>query len=102
HPKFNFVVNTEKEIIGKIKVLQVDDTLSFGTVIMEKQRHAIDRGAKIDSLEVISYSGNDAGLVPAGEQDLQDRQDAKVAFGEGAKAWKPMSEPSLGQVGARL
>ncbi len=29
HPKFNFVVSAEKEILGKIKLEKVDETLSF-------------------------------------------------------------------------
>lgn len=101
HPKFNFLINSEKETIAKVKVLKVDDTLSFGTLVFEKQRGAVAKGSKIDSLEMVSYSGMDMSLKNEGNS-ITDRPDAKVAFGDNAKAWKPYSEPTLGQVGARL
>jgi hypothetical protein len=102
HPKFGFLVSADKEIIGKIKILKVDDTLSFGTLAMEKQHGAVQKGSKLDSIEFVTYSANDMSLAPSGEENLQDRQDAKVAFGKDAKAWKPQAAPSIGQVGASL
>jgi hypothetical protein len=101
HPKFNFLVSVEKEIIGKIKILKVDDTLSFGAVISERERGSIQKGNKLDALDFVSYTVNDSSLVPA-QDNLDQRADAKVAFGKDAKAWKPQDAPSLGQVGARI
>jgi hypothetical protein len=101
HPKFNFLVSVEKEIIGKIKILKVDDTLSFGAVVSERERGSVQKGNKLDSLEFISYAVNDVSLAP-NENSLDQRSDAQVAFGKDAKAWKPQAAPSLGQVGARL
>jgi len=101
HPKFNFLVSVEKEIIGKIKILKVDDTLSFGAVVSERERGSIQKGNKLDSLEFISYAVNDVSLVPA-QDNIDQRPDAKVAFGKDAKAWKAQDAPSLGQVGARI
>ncbi len=102
HPRFGFLVNAEKEIIGKIKVLKVDDTLSFGSVVMEKERGAVEKGSKLDSLEFVSYAVNDASLSPNPEGGIDQRSDSKVAFGKNARAWKPLSEASLGQVGGRF
>ena len=36
------------------------------------------------------------------ESAVESRDDAKVAFGKNAHAWRPLSEPTIGQVGARL
>jgi hypothetical protein len=102
HPRFGFMISSDKEIIGKIKVLKVDDTLSFGSVVLEKQKGVIQKGAKLDSLEFVSYTVNDTALTGPSEDNLDARADAKVAFGEGARQWKPQAEPTLGQVGARL
>jgi len=101
HPKFNFLVSVEKEIIGKIKILKVDDTLSFGAVISERERGAVQKGNKLDSLEFVTYAVNDVSLVPQ-QDNIDQRADAKLAFGKDAKAWKPQDEPTLGQVGGRL
>ena len=103
HPKFNFLVKTEKEIFGKIKVLKVDDTLSFGVVVTEKERGAIQKNAKIGPLDFVTYSGNQGlGLTPTPEETLGSREDSAIAFGKDAKAWQPQSAPSFGQIGARL
>lgn len=56
HPKFNFLIKTEKEIFGKIKILKVDETLSFGTVVTEKEKGAIQKNAKIGSLDSVTYA----------------------------------------------
>lgn len=101
HPKFNFLVSVEKEIIGKVKILKVDDTLSFGAVISERERGAIQKANKLDSLEFVTYAVNDVSLVPQRES-IDQRADAGLAFGKDAKAWKPQDAPSIGQVGGRL
>jgi hypothetical protein len=103
HPKFNFLVKTEKEIFGKIKVLKVDETLSFGVVVTEKERGAIQKGSKIGPLDFVTYSGNESlSLEPSPEDALQNREDGAIAFGKNAHAWQPMNPATFGQVGARL
>jgi hypothetical protein len=103
HPKFNFLIRTDKEIFGKIKILKVDETLSFGTVVTEKERDAIQKNAKIGPLDFITYSEN-AGLAltPSPEDALAQRDDSKVAFGKDAQAWQPQAPPTFGQVGGQV
>ena len=38
HPKFGILIKTDKEILGKIKLLKIDDNLSFGKIIVEKEK----------------------------------------------------------------
>jgi hypothetical protein len=103
HPKFNFLVKTEKEIFGKIKILKADETLSFGTVVTEKEKGAIQKNSKIGPLDFVTYSGADSlSLNPNAEDALGERDGAKLAFGKNAHAWTPASPPSFGQLGARL
>jgi hypothetical protein len=101
HPKFNFLVKSEKEILGRIKVLKVDETLSFGMVVTEKERNAIQRNAKIGSLDYVSY-GSAQDLTPGPEDALSQREDSAIAFGKDARPWQPQSSPSFGQIGGRL
>lgn len=101
HPKFNFLISTEKEILGKIKILKVDESLSFGAIISEKERGAIARLAKISGLDQVNYPEPEALGAPAGG-DLGERPDAKVTFGKDAKEWLPVRPPSFGQVGLAL
>lgn len=101
HPKFNFLVKTEKEVLGRIKVLKIDETLSFGVVVTEKERNAIQKNAKIGSLDYVAY-GSAQDLSPGPEDALSQRQDSAIAFGKDARPWQPQSPPSFGQVGGRF
>lgn len=103
HPKFNFLVRSEKEIFGKIKILKVDETLSFGIVVSEKERGAIQKGSKIGPLDFVTYSGKETlSLEPSPEDALENREDGAIAFGKNARAWQPQNPATFGQVGARL
>lgn len=101
HPKFNFLIGTEKEILGRIKILKVDESLSFGAIISEKERGAIAKFAKISALEDVNY-GEPLGLNPETDRDVRSRTDANVAFGKDAREWVPSQPPSFGQVGLSL
>ena len=101
HPKFGFLISTEKEILGQVKVLKVDDTLSFGVITAEKERGAIRRLAKISGVKPIEY-GEAQSLTPGNDSDVRNRADSGVAFGDGAKEWLPVKAPAFGQVGLKL
>lgn len=102
HPRFNFIISSEKEILGRIKILKVDKTLSFGAIISEKERGAIRRFAKVSSLDPVTYpeptslDGSSAG------GDIGNRPDAPVSFGKEPKEWLPTHPPSFGAVGLKL
>ena len=101
HPKFGFLISNEKEILGRVRVLKVDDTLSFAMVTAEKERGAIRRLNKIAGLRAVEY-GTDQTLTSGTEEaSLQDRPDHGVAFGAKAEEWLPIREPSFGQVGVK-
>ncbi len=102
HPKFNFIVNTEKEILGKIKILKVDDTLSFGVVMSEKDKNAVRRFSKIGLLDSINYPVP-YDLASTGDKTtLQDRPDSDVTFGKNPHEWLPVHPPSFGLAGVEL
>ena len=103
HPKFNFLIRTEKEIFGRVRVLKADETLSFATVVMEKERGAVQKGAKIGTLEGVTYAKTDSlSAAPTVEDELAQRDDGKLAFGTDPRAWTPQAPPSIGAVGVRL
>lgn len=102
HPKFNFLISTEKEIIGKIKILKIDETLSFGTLVTEKEKGAVRKNAKIAGLDFVTYPETNALSDPSGGQELTERDDSKVVYGDNPTSWLPKRTPTFGQVGARL
>jgi hypothetical protein len=102
HPKFNFLVSSEKEILGKVKILKVDDTLSFGAVVSEKEKGAIQKFSKVSGLSQVSYA-EPAALGEEGTTgDLKSRPDSAVTFGKDPVEWLPVRPPSFGQIGMRL
>lgn len=103
HPKFNFLISTEKEIFGKLKILKVDETLSFGQVMTEKEKGAIQKNSKIGPLDFVVYQGGeDLSLSGKPEDALGQREDGKMVFGKDAHAWQPQQPPTFGQIGGRL
>lgn len=93
HPKLNFLINTEKEVIGKIKILKVEPTLSFGVLQMEKEKGAVQKGAKINSLGEVVYSDIETG-IEVQNKELKDN----YAFGKNPKEWRPLPTPAFGKV----
>lgn len=56
HPKLNFIVSVDKEIIGQGTVKKSDDTMSFVDITYEKEQGVIQKNAKIQRLSNINYS----------------------------------------------
>ena len=102
HPKFHFIISTEKEILGKVKILKSEKKLSFGTIVTEIEKGAIQKHSKIAGLNFVRY-GKDSSLIGQGEQQgLKNRPDSDISFGKNAKAWVPQKPPTFGQASARV
>lgn len=55
HPKFHFLVHVESEILGRVQLVKVDSTLSFGRILMEKEPHFIQRDSKIANFKMANF-----------------------------------------------
>jgi hypothetical protein len=98
HPKLNFMVSTEKEVLGRVKLFKVEPYLSFGYVDMEKEPGVISVGSKVLPDEFVKYSNPI--YTPSGKvlQDVTTRPDKDVAFGDTPQEWLPESDPQYGKV----
>ncbi len=103
HPKFGVLINTEKEILGKVKIRKVEDTLSFADIITEKERGVIKKFSKVTGVDVINY-GDVSSITEPGSSssEAMEKPGAKMAFGEAPKEWVPVQQPSFGLVGLSL
>lgn len=99
HPKFHFLINTEKEILGKVKLLKIEKTLSFGMIITEREKAAIQPGSKIAGIEFVEYGDTDS-LSGAGSSGISGRSDKDVSFGDNPKEWVPKTPPTFGRAAA--
>lgn len=103
HPKFNFLVSTEKEILGRIKLLKVEDTLSFGRIITEKESDVVQVFSKLSGLGAVVYGDNDSlNNSDISEDSLKNRPEAPITFGDHPTEWLPTRRPTFGQIGASL
>jgi hypothetical protein len=103
HPKFNFLINTEKEVLGKIKLRKVEDTLSFGDIVTEKERGAVRRFSKIAGVDFVEYPDvNSISPTSPNESGSLEQKGTQVAFGEKPKEWVPVQKASFGLVNVAL
>lgn len=98
HPKLKFMVSTEKEVLGRVKLFKVEPHLSFGYVEMEKEPGLIAAGSKVMPDEFVKYSV--PVTTPSGRvmQDITTRPDKDVAFGEDPQEWLPTMPPQFGKI----
>ncbi|MEK2643764.1 hypothetical protein [Bdellovibrio sp. BCCA] len=98
HPKLNFMISTEKEVLGRVKLFKVEPYLSFGYVEMEKEPGVIAVGSKVMPDEFVKYSV--PVTTPSGKvlQDISTRPDKDVAFGEEPQEWLPTMPPQYGKI----
>ncbi len=85
HPKLNFIVSVEKEIIGQGTVKKPDDTMSFVDITYEKEPGVIQKNAKIQRLTNINYT----------DQNVQATQKIDPSKEE---EWLPPPIPQFGYV----
>lgn len=99
HPKFHFITSSETTIMGKILVTKVEDYLSFGQILSEREEGVLTPGTKVLVSEFVSYplapTTADGTALPG----LQQRADAPLAYGEHPKEWTPEQAPTFGKVG---
>lgn len=103
HPKFNFLISTEKETIGKIKVLKVEETLSFGRVVTEKEPDIIQVFSKISGIDPVSYKNTNS--LNDNNVDTKDPSQAledEITYGKNPNAWLPQHQPTFGKITASL
>ncbi|MCB0349170.1 MAG: hypothetical protein KDD37_10050, partial [Bdellovibrionales bacterium] len=53
HPKDNFLIAAKKQVLGTVRVVKVDKTISFGVIETEARKNIIARGNKVDALRFV-------------------------------------------------
>ncbi|WP_413559299.1 hypothetical protein [Bdellovibrio sp. HCB209] len=98
HPKLKFLVSTEKEVLGRVKLFKVEPYLSFGYIELEKEPGVIAVGSKVMPDEFVKYAT--PVTTPSGKilADITTRPDKDVAFGDDPKEWAPEPPPQYGKV----
>jgi hypothetical protein len=98
HPKLGFMIGADKEILGKVKIFKADDELSFGNILFEKEAGVLVTGMKVLPDDVVVYPAPITSAEGQAMQDLANRGDKPVAFGEKPIEWLPEPPPQYGRV----
>jgi hypothetical protein len=100
HPRFQFIVSAESEILGRVVITKADQFLSFATVEMERELNTIQPLMKLLPLEFKRYSPV---IVASGASiNLSQRPESGAVFGEDPRAWVAQTAPSFGRVALML
>jgi hypothetical protein len=97
HPQFGFVTHVQKEILGKIRILKADDTLSFGYILFEKEPQSLQTGLKLLLREPVYYSDLATSKNEAIVDHLMARGDGNVIMQGDSKEWLPQDRPTFGR-----
>lgn len=98
HPKLGHIIQHEKVLIGKIRLVKVDPKLSFGDIVSETEASSIQKEAKITGARPIQYLAEKwikDDYIPA-ELLLSENNKVNGKIQE----WKPEMPPSFGLIGA--
>lgn len=102
HPRLKFMVGTEKEILGKIKIFKVDDHLSFGHIVLEREPGVILVGSKVMPDEYTKYEEpyftSDGKIL----EDINNRKDKDISYGDKPQEWLPEQPPQYGKFAVSL
>lgn len=101
HPKRNFLIKTNKVLLGQIRVVKVDDTLSFADVISETEPGVLTTGAKIAGISQIRHKQTPWTNTYTPPEILLSENNKSV-FGKEAHEWIAKDPPTFGKVGANL
>jgi hypothetical protein len=102
HPKYNFVVNTDAVILGKVQVDKADEYISFGTILSEREPNVLGAGTKAIVDSFVEYPT--ANVTADGRiiGDLAQHPDSPMTLGDQPTEWVPQSPPTFGKVGILL
>lgn len=100
HPKLGSIIQNEKIVIGKIKIMKVDKNLSFGDVVSEIELGAVQKDAKITGARPLTYAQE--------SWIKKDDLPAEMLLSENnlvngkVQEWRPELPPTFGLIGASL
>lgn len=98
HPKFKFLTKVDREIMGKLKIGKVDESVSFASLTGEREANLIQPGFKVSWSEMLRYP--EAGLTQNGDliPQLGERPEAGLAYGQSPREWRTGESASFGKV----
>lgn len=103
HPKFYFMTETVKEVLGHLKIYKVENDLSFARVEYEKEPGLIGIGAKaIIEKPIEVATGSAARASSRDHKKFNSIEESDLAYGANPQEWTPPPEPQFGRLWGAL
>ena len=91
HPKLDFMVSNEKEVLGRVQLTKVDKNLSFGSVVMEREVGVVAVGGKVLPEEFVKYQNPsvspDGKILDPKSPSPRGLDDLPVEIRNGGEVW---------------
>ena len=101
HPKRGFIIKSQKAVMGQLRVVKVDEYLSFADIVSETEPGVLTKNVKVTGISQIQYQATPwTKQYTPPEQILSE--DNKTVFGKRAREWVAKDPPTFGRIGANL
>lgn len=100
HPKFGFLVSSDTETIGKVRLVKVEDHLSFARIVTEKESGIIQPFSKLSGIDAVQYQNTNSLNDDVTDEVQKGKPKDSLTYGENPNAWLPTHRPTFGRVGA--
>ncbi|MCB0377152.1 MAG: hypothetical protein KDD33_01540 [Bdellovibrionales bacterium] len=101
HPKRNFIIKSEKAVLGQIRVVKADSHLSFADILSETEPGVLRKGVKVTGISQIQYGETPWTQTYTPPEQLLSENN-KVVFGKKATEWIAKDPPTFGKVGGNF
>jgi hypothetical protein len=101
HPKRNFIIKSNKALLGQIRIVKADDYLSFADIVSESEPGVLTKGVKITGISQIKYKETPWTNTYTPPEQLLSENNYSV-FGKEAHEWIAKDPPTFGRIGAQF
>ena len=101
HPKRNFLIKSNKALVGQIRIVKADKFISFADIVSESEPGVLDEGVKVTGITKMHYKETPWTKTYTPPEQLLSENN-KVVFGKNAREWIAKDPPTFGKVGGNF
>lgn len=102
HPKFRFLVASEKEFLGRVKIVKTEESLSFGIILSELEKGALQQNTKLIGAKTVNYADSDSSTEFDEATEHHSFDNKTTTTSADPTEWIPKKPPTFGLVALTL
>lgn len=99
HPKRDFILKSNKALVGQVRIVKADKYISFADIVSESEPGVLTNGVKITGITKMRYKETPWTKTYTPPEQLLSENN-KVVFGKNAREWLAKDPPTFGKAGA--